>query len=286
MNALSRIKNLTKTVLLTFLILSSFIGSWLFIKKKTKQRQAQSQVQSIVINKKKPTGFTNKIVYRDIDEEGHLKNQIRSDQLTHYPQEDTAQFKLPQFVLHGEEGNLTKSMTPWVITAKRAETLKGNKVIKLYGQVAIDRTSTEKEAEKHLRTEELTFHSKENRLETKHPVVLWQPNATIHADGLIADLSKDTVIFLKNTRIVYKPSKLKSSKEDPNESEKHFKTNQLKFHPKANLLETQDPIILEQAGTTVYATGLKADLNQNTVTFLSNTKIIYTPNKLPTKKAP
>lgn len=272
---MSKIQNLIKTLLLTFLIAGAFMGSWLFIQKKTKQRQ----VQSVVISKGKPDGFTNKVVYRDIDQEGHLKNQLTSAQLTHFPQEDSAQFKLPQFVLHGGEGKQKNdsfsSKMPWVITAKRAETLKGNKVIKLYGNVSIDKAGDAKDPEKHLRTEELTFYPKENRLETQHPVVLWQPDATIHATGLIADLNKDVVHFLSHTQIIYKPLNPK----DPNESEKHFKTQRLTFHPKTNLAETQDPVVLEQAGTTVYATGLKADLKRDTVTFLSNTKIIYMPDK-------
>lgn len=279
---MSKVQNLIKTCLLTFLIIGAFLGSWLFIQKKTKERQAQA----IAFSKGKPDGFTNKIVYRDIDQEGHLTNELTSDQLTHFPQGDSAKFTLPQFIVHGEgkqKNTALLSKKPWVITAKRAETLPGNKVIKLYGNVCIDKEGDPNDPEKHLRTEELTFHLKENRLETGHPVLLWQPDANIHATGLIADLNKDIVHFLADTKIWYKPANSKN----PDDTEKYFETQSLTFHPKTNLAETKDPVILEQAGTTVYATGLKADLKRNAVTFLSKTKIIYTPNKNhPPKKLP
>ncbi len=269
--------NLNRTGVLTLLIISAFIGSWLFIQKQTKLRQ----IKPIPITKHKSDGFTSKIVYRDIDKKGQLKNQLTSTQLTHYPKENNAQLMQPTFILH-ETSRKRKVSThatskmPWVITANRAESLEGNKIIKLYGHVSIDKASDENHPDQHFRTKALTFYPKENRLETEHPVTLWQPDTMIQATGLKANLDQDTVIFLANTRMVYKPQKSK----DPTASEeRRFKTDRLVFHPKTNIAETQDPVVLEQPGTIVHAKGLKADLKRNAVTFLSQTKIIYTPNK-------
>jgi LPS export ABC transporter protein LptC len=289
-------KFLIKNVMLILLIFGSILGSGMLIQS-IGLRYQQQGVQPLL---NQANGFSQDIAYKDIDQEGQVVNQVASDQLTLFSKKDS-QFQHPRLKVYegSTSPNLlfhnplpkksTKMQTSnhqsWTITADHAQTFNHGNIVRLSGHVLIDRLADNHGSEKHLRTETLTFYPKENKFETKDMVVLEQPDTIIRAKGLKADLDHDEVVFLANTEMTYTPLKKVAYKPSVSDkksnawfdaSPKKFKTHRLVFHPKTSRAETNDFVMMEQAGVIIQAKGLKADLKQDSVTLLSKTKIIYT----------
>jgi lipopolysaccharide export system protein LptC len=111
-----------------------------------------------------------------------------------------------------------------------------------------------------------TTHLEAPRLESmtaEHP--------PMHLTALNGELSsKGDEVFLRNDVVIVRPAYA-------NQSELTVTTNYLRVLPNKDIVNTDQPVTMIDARTTLNAVGMELDNKAHTITFLSQVKTVYEP---------
>jgi len=176
---------------LLLIILLAVVSGWLF----------ESIEKNPILTTKKlrhdPDYFLKGFTATTMDKTGKPAYQIKARYLEHYPDDDS--MKLQQPFISFYENNIKA----WTAQANEAVILKNNEKIHLKGKVVLTQIVSTKKAAMIFTAEQLTIEPKQNLAHTKSKITLHKGNSTIQAVGMRADMSKNRIEFLSNTRSHY-----------------------------------------------------------------------------------
>lgn len=141
-----------------------------------------------------PDYFLKNFTATTMDITGKPAYQVKAQYLEHYPDDDSMKLQQPLFSFY------SNNIKTWTAQANEAAITGGNEKIYLTGQVILKQLSTANSAAMVLTAEQLTIEPEKNIAYTKTNVKLKKGTSTIQATGMRADMSKNRMEFLSETR--------------------------------------------------------------------------------------
>jgi lipopolysaccharide export system protein LptC len=134
-----------------------------------------------------------------INKEGDPSLQIKSPKMIHYPENDTTHIETPHITI------FRQSPEPWIVNSDFAKASKGIQQIDFWSNVVIHHEHDIKAPITTMTTTSLTVFPSEKIAQTEDAIVLTQPDTTIHAIGMYANLNEGYVKLLSAARGEYVP---------------------------------------------------------------------------------
>lgn len=145
-----------------------------------------------------PDYFLKNFTATTIDKKGKPAYQVKAQHLVHFPDDDSMKLQYPLFSFY--ENNVII----WTAQANEALVLQNNEKIFLNGQVIFNQVSLDKNTPPiTLTAEQLTIEPEKNLAHTKTKVNLQRGSDVVQAIGMRADMIKNKIEFLHNTRSHY-----------------------------------------------------------------------------------
>jgi len=131
---------------------------------------------------------------------GEPSFKLTTPKMVHYPENDSTDITTPRVTL------FRQSPQPWHIDADYAKTKNGITEILFWQNVNIHHAADTENPNTSLLTDALTIFPDQQIVKTDQPVVFTQPETTIHAVGMLADLNDNTIKLLSQTQGEYAPT--------------------------------------------------------------------------------
>jgi len=125
---------------------------------------------------RRPNYTVDNFIATQMGESGTPLRRLTSTELRHYADDDTNELENPRLTLYEDAG------PPWLLRSNSAWLSGDNDLMRLHGEVYIDREPGEKTRPLHLKTRELTLKRREKYAETDQPV-----HATSESDWVTSD---------------------------------------------------------------------------------------------------
>ncbi|MDH5599860.1 MAG: LPS export ABC transporter periplasmic protein LptC [Gammaproteobacteria bacterium] len=177
---------------LLLIILLAVVSGWIFesidIKPGTKEKKVRHT----------PDYFLKNFTSTTMNDRGEPAYKIKAQHLEHYP-DNSMKLQQPFFTFYNN------NKITWTAKADKAQTLNNNEIIHLNGNVILNQEfhSKTKEVPVHLKADQLTIDTEKNIAHTQSKIKLNKGKSYIQANGIRADLNKNRIEFLSNTRSHY-----------------------------------------------------------------------------------
>jgi lipopolysaccharide export system protein LptC len=126
--------------------------------------------------------------------DGHLKNLLVSEKITHYSADDTTEILKPDMLLY------KKDESPWHVTADRGWVSADGEHIFLKGAVTVDRSASAGNEAMNLSTSELRIRPKDQYAESDTQVTLKGRNYRATSVGMRVYLKQGKIQLLSQVR--------------------------------------------------------------------------------------
>lgn len=147
-----------------------------------------------------PDGYMEDVRAVIMDKQGKPKLKISSPRMVHYIDNDTTNLASPHVTIY------RNSPLPWLVTAKNGKASQGIDKVDFWNNVVIHHPADESHPTTVIKTEQLTVHTNEQTAETKALITLIQPNLTMTAIGMFADMNNGNITLLSQARGDYVPN--------------------------------------------------------------------------------
>lgn len=173
------------------LLLATSLSAWSIItsrphvKKTTDPTQVDSYMEDVVATTYNKLGMpTLKLV---------------TPSMVHYPENNTTQISNPHVTIYRD------SPQPWYLDAKHAKASNGTDEILFWDDVNIHHVADTDNPNTTLVTDFLTIFPDKQVASTEKPVTFIQPEMTVHAIGMLANLKDHTIKLLSDAKGEYAP---------------------------------------------------------------------------------
>lgn len=153
-----------------------------------------------VTNSSLPDAYMENINATIMDKEGNLKMKIIAPKMVHFLEGDATQLTSPQLTLY------RNSPVPWFITSKFAKATQGADNVDFWDDVIIHHPADQKNPATVIKTTTLTVHTNKQTAETRDLITMMQPNFTVKAVGMFANMDSGNINLLSQARGEYVPS--------------------------------------------------------------------------------
>lgn len=141
------------------------------------QQQGDAPAGAVETDKiRRPNYTVDNFTATQMGESGTPLRRLTSIELRHYDDDDSNELESPRLTLYEEAG------PPWLLRSDSAWLSGDNELMRLHGEVYIDREPGERTRPLHLRTRELTLKRQEKYAETDQPV-----HATSESDWVTSE---------------------------------------------------------------------------------------------------
>ncbi len=183
-----------KNSTMTFLLLIAFLlSAWSILLTKHAR-------PLLVKHANEPDAFMENIVATIMNKQGSPSLKIEAPKMTHYAEDDTTHILHPRVTVYRH------SPQPWFIHSDYADASKGTQEIIFSDNVVIHHPADIANPNTTMETLSLTVFPDKQQAETHNPVTIMQPDTTIHAIGMLADLNNGTVKLLSEAKGDYVPA--------------------------------------------------------------------------------
>lgn len=146
-----------------------------------------------------PDAFLEEVSALIMDKEGKPHLKINSPKMTHYQENNTTHLITPEITLYRD------SQVPWFITARFAKAQNGADLIDFWEDVVIHHPPDESSSDTWIKTASLTVYTNTQSAETDKLIILTQPNITVQAQGMHAEMKTGKIKLLERARAEYMP---------------------------------------------------------------------------------
>lgn len=143
--------------------------------------------------------YMEDVVATTYNKEGGPSLKLVTPSMVHYPENNTTQFATPHLTLYRD------SPEPWYLDAKHGKASNGTGEILFWDDVNIHHMADTSNPTTTLITDSLTIFPDKQVASTNKPVTFMQPDTTVHAIGMLANLKDNTVKLLSQARGEYAP---------------------------------------------------------------------------------
>jgi lipopolysaccharide export system protein LptC len=157
--------------------------------------------ETLVSSKKNtlPDAFMENVTALMMNKEGMPSLKIVTPKLTHYTDNDTSNFLTPKLTIYRQ------SPEPWYITSQYGKSTQGMTNVFFWQHVNIQHAADVSSPETLIKTPTLLVHPNDRTAETKDWITLIQPNTTIKAVGMQANMKTGDIKLLSQVRGEYVP---------------------------------------------------------------------------------
>lgn len=148
----------------------------------------------------KPDAYMEDVSTVIMGKEGRPTLKVFAPKVLHFAKDDTSHFINPTVTLY------KNSPVPWYITSHFGIAQKGIELVQFIDNVVIHHASDGKNPATLIKTATLTIHPKDKTAETKDLITMLQPNLSVRAIGMHADLNTGNIILLSRARGIYVPA--------------------------------------------------------------------------------
>lgn len=182
-----------KNILISLLLMVAIgLSSWSLLSSHGKQ--------PVEMNPLKPDAFMEDVVATTFNKQGKPSLMLVTPKMIHYPNHDMTKILLPKVTIYRQSPN------PWLINSNYATASQGINQILFQDHVVIFHPADKDDPTTTMKTSALTVFPNKQIAETDQPVVITQPNTTIQAIGMLADLNIGIVKLLSQAKGIYVPS--------------------------------------------------------------------------------
>jgi lipopolysaccharide export system protein LptC len=146
-----------------------------------------------------PDAFMEKVTATIVNQEGHPSLKIESPKMVHYAENDRTDIQTPHIIVY------RNSPEPWHIDSRYAKATDGIAKIIFWDQVIIHHLEDKAAPKTTIKTDSLTVFPAKQLASTQDSIEIIQPDTTIHAIGMFANLEVGTVKLLSATEGDYVP---------------------------------------------------------------------------------
>jgi lipopolysaccharide export system protein LptC len=184
------VKNTTISLLLLAAIL---LSSWSIL------TSSSMPINPTTENPNEADAFMQDVVTTALNKEGKPAFQLATPKMTHYPAGDTTHIVTPHVTFYKQ------SSKPWYIDADYANATHGTHEVVFSNHVNIHHPADEDHPNTKMQTDTLTIFPDQQVASTNDPVIFMQPDTTIHAIGMLANLTAGTIKLLSKAKGEYAP---------------------------------------------------------------------------------
>ena len=185
---------LKNTLIGFLLILSIGLSSWSIIIGKKSEALAPTN------SSREPDAYMENVVATILNKQGMPSMKIETPKMVHYADNDVTHIAKPHITVYRQ------SPEPWYINSNFAEAREGVEQILFQENVVIHHAQDSDNPTTTMTTTSLTVFPNQQLAKTDQPITVTQPNATLHAIGMLAKMNDGTVKLLSKTRGEYVPS--------------------------------------------------------------------------------
>lgn len=146
-----------------------------------------------------PDAFMEDVVSIILDKEGKPKMKIETPKMVHFSKDDTTRLFLPHLTLYRD------SPEPWYITSRFAKASQGIETVNFWENVEVEHSADLNSPKTTIKTTTLTVYPNKKTAETKDLITMIQPNMTVNATGMFADMNSGDIRLLSRARGQYVP---------------------------------------------------------------------------------
>jgi len=188
-------------IIITLLLLAACIGTWVLL------NELENRAVPLT-NSNHPDSYMNDVIATQMDEQGKLKDELKSPLLVHFPNGNSTNITSPHFIIY----NSDSTDEPWHITANYGQAHDGINIIELWDHVKLMQPAGAQNAETTMVTTAMTVFPKQQYAQTQQPVKVWQAGSVVTSVGLHADLKTGEIDLLSQARGKYQPDTTNSKK--------------------------------------------------------------------------
>ena len=146
-----------------------------------------------------PDAIMENVIATIINKEGKPSLKIETPKMIHYAKNDTTDITTPHVTVYRQ------SPKPWTIDSQYAQATHGIVQINFWNHVVIHHPDDKLNPTTTMQMASLTVFPDKQIAQTDQAVVLTQPDTTIHAIGMLANLDNGTIKLISQTRTEYVP---------------------------------------------------------------------------------
>lgn len=146
-----------------------------------------------------PDAFMENVSALILDKEGKIYMKIVTPKMIHFKKGDKTDFIDPQLTLYHH------SPQPWFIQSKFADARQGIDNVLFHDDVTIHHPADTNNPATVIKTKTLTVHPHQQTAETSDLITMIQPNSTIKAVGMFADMNSGNIKLLSQAQGEYVP---------------------------------------------------------------------------------
>lgn len=161
----------------------------------------QNQRNTIEHDMHHPDAFMENVNATIMNKEGLPALKVTTPKLVHYLENDTTNIYKPDVIIYRQ------SPQPWHINSEYAEAIQGTAKVIFWNNVIIKHLADTANPFTTMQTYALEVFPDKQIAETNQGVTIQQPDTTVHATGMIANLNNGTVKLLSNAQGEYVPTK-------------------------------------------------------------------------------
>jgi len=130
------------------------------------------------------------------DKQGKIKYILQANRLDNYDQESVAEIQGVRTTLFNKNSN-------WIVSANQAKIFQGKNKIEFNSDVIFTRPAQASQTKLTLKTEQITFHTDKDLLETSSHVTITSEGTRLEANGLRYDNQKGTFELTSDVKGTY-----------------------------------------------------------------------------------
>lgn len=147
-----------------------------------------------------PDAYMEVVTAVILDKQGKPSMKIETPKMVHYIENDTSHLTNPQLTMY------RKSPQPWFVTSNFAKAVGGIEHLDFWDDVTIHHAADLASPATVIKTLKLTVYPNAQTAETNEQITMTQPNITVKATGMFADLNTGDIKLLSEARGEYAPN--------------------------------------------------------------------------------
>lgn len=147
-----------------------------------------------------PDAFMENVTVTIFNKQGKPNLKMVTPKMVHYVENDATQITSPQLTLYRQ------SPQPWYISSQYAKATHGIEQIDFWNDVVIQHAGELNKTATVIKTPSLTVYPNKQVAKTIDLITLIQPNITVQAKGMYADLITGKINLLSQARGEYVPN--------------------------------------------------------------------------------
>ena len=185
---------LKNSMISALLILAILLSAWSILLTK------QSRSTLFANDPNQLDGFIEEVNATIMNKAGQPALKISAPRMTHFSKDDTTRINKPHVTLYRQ------SPEPWYVDSDYAIATQGTQKITFINHVVIHHLADLVNPNTTMTTASLTIFPNTQHVETADAVTISQPDVTVHAIGMLANLDNGTVKLLSEAKGDYVPS--------------------------------------------------------------------------------